>query len=157
MYSRCVLYNALCGSIADCLLSTGAWPKLEFLWLRGNGVDVAALPAPAQSKCPSLYYLNLIENRLSSEDFRLMGGVATCDEPRDMCRHVWPKLRHLNISDTCLGIADGVSQFCMCCLLCLAFDCNQFGCQRNLRRFNTTDSSLRYISVDELMCRYQEL
>ncbi len=62
-----------------------------------------------------------------------------------MCRHVWPKLRHLNISDTCLGIADGVSQFCMCCLLCPAFDCNQFGCQRNLRRFNTTDSSLRYI------------
>ncbi len=91
------LNYALCGSIADCLvlLSTGTWPQLELLWLGGNGVDVTALPALANSKWPSLHYLNLIHNPLSSDDFRLMGGDATCDEPRDMCRNVWPKLQLL--------------------------------------------------------------
>lgn len=91
------LTNALCGSITDCLvlLSTGAWPQLGLLWLGGNGVDVTALPALAKSKWPSLYCLNLEDTRLSSDDFRLMGGDAACDEPRDICRKVSPKLRFL--------------------------------------------------------------
>ena len=92
------LNSALCGSIADCLvlLSTGAWPQLELLWLGGNGVDVTALPALAKSKWPSLCYLNLDDNCLSSDSSRLMGGDAACDEPRDMCRNVWPKLHLLD-------------------------------------------------------------
>ncbi len=92
------LNSALCGSITDCLilLSTGAWPQLDVLWLRGNGVDVTALSALAKSKWPSLYYLNLTNNCLSCDDFRLVGGDATCDTPRDMCRSVWPKLHHLD-------------------------------------------------------------
>ena len=87
------LNYALCGSIVDCLvlLSTGTWPQLELLWLGGNGGDVTALPALAKSNWPSLHYLNFIDNRLSSDDFRMMGGDATCDKPRDMCRNVWPK------------------------------------------------------------------
>jgi len=91
------LDSALCGSIADCLvlLSTGAWPQLGSLWLSGNGGDVTALAALAKSKWPSLRYLDLADNQISSDDFGLMGGDATCDKPRDMCRHVWPKLRHL--------------------------------------------------------------
>ena len=92
------LNSALCGSIADCLvlLSTGAWLQLEYLWLSKNGVDVTALSALATSKWPALYYLNLVNNLLSSDNFRLMGGDATCDTPRDMCRSVWPKLHHLD-------------------------------------------------------------
>ncbi len=77
------------------LLSTGDWPQLEVLCLSENGVDVTTLPALAKSKWPSLSYLNLADNLLSRGDFRLMGGDATCDEPRDMCRHVWPKLHRL--------------------------------------------------------------
>ncbi len=92
------LNRALCGSIADCLvvLSTGAWPQLELLWLGANGVDVTALPALAKSKWPSLFYLNLHHNCLSSDDFRLMGGDAACDEPRDICRKVWPRLHSVD-------------------------------------------------------------
>lgn len=91
------LTHALCGSITDCLvlLSTGAWPQLGLLWLGGNGVDVTALPALAKSKWPSWYCLNLEDNRLSSDDFRLMGNDAACDEPRDICRKIRPKLRFL--------------------------------------------------------------
>ena len=53
-----LLYSALCGYIADCLvlLSTGDWPQLEVLCLSGNGVDVTTLPALAKSKWPSLSY-----------------------------------------------------------------------------------------------------
>lgn len=89
------LNSALSGSIADSLslLSKGAWPLLELLWLVDNEVDVTALPALAQSKWPALHYLNLSHNSLSCDDFRLMGGDAACDEPRDMCRNVWPKLQ----------------------------------------------------------------
>ncbi len=92
------LRNALCSSITDCLvlLSTGAWPQLEVLWLRGNGVDVTALSALAKSKWTSLYYLNLTNNRLSRDDFRLMGADAACVKSRDMCRNVWPKLHFLD-------------------------------------------------------------
>ena len=48
------LNSALCGSIADrlVLLSTGAWPQLQLLWLGGHGVDVTALPALAKSGHP---------------------------------------------------------------------------------------------------------
>ncbi len=92
------LHSALCGSIADCLvlLSTGAWPQLKYLELAANGVDVTALPALAKSRWPSLHYLNLSYNGLSSDDFRLIGSDATCDEPRDICRKVWPELRVLS-------------------------------------------------------------
>ena len=92
------LKNALYGSITDCLvlLSTGDWPQLEVLWLRGNEVDATALSALAKSKWPSLYYLNLTNNRLSRDDFRLMGADAACIKTRDMCRNVWPKLHVLD-------------------------------------------------------------
>jgi len=91
------LNSALCGSIADCLvlLSTGAWPQLEFLWLSDNRVDATFLPALAKSKWPSLHYLDLSCNGLSSDDFRLITGDAACADPRSMCRKVWPKLRLL--------------------------------------------------------------
>ena len=91
------LNKSLCGCIAYCLvlLSTGAWPQLKFLWLRESKVDVTALPALAKSKWPSLYYLDLSHNCLSRHTFRLMGGDAACYEPRDICRHVWPKLHTL--------------------------------------------------------------
>ncbi len=91
------LNRALCGSIADCLvvLSTGNWPQLKFLWLVANEVDVTALPALAKSNWPSLFCLDLMYNPSSSDDFRLMGGDAACDEPRDICRKVWPKLQFL--------------------------------------------------------------
>lgn len=91
------LHSALCVSIADCLilLSTGAWPQSKYLELGANGVDVTALSALTRSKWPSLYFLHLPHNCLSS-DFRLMGGGAACDEPRDACRKVWPKLRFLS-------------------------------------------------------------
>ena len=92
------LRTTLCGSIADCLglLSTGPWLQLELLWMGENGVDVTALPALAQSKWPSLYHLDLADNHLSSNDFRVMGGEASCDDPRDMCRNIWPKLHLLD-------------------------------------------------------------
>lgn len=91
------LTSALCGSVADCLvlLSIGAWPQLNFLWLGANGVDASALPALTKSKWPSLYYVNLSYNRLSHDDFKLVGGGAACVEPRDMCRKLWPKLQFL--------------------------------------------------------------
>ena len=60
-----------------------------------NKVDVTPLPALAKSKWPSLYYLNLVDNRLSSDDFKVLGGDAACDVPRDRCRNVWPKLHVL--------------------------------------------------------------
>ena len=92
------LNRALCGSIADCLglLSTADWLQLEFLWLGANGVDATALPALAKSRWPSLYHVNLKYNRLSRDDFKLMGGDAACDEPRDICRKFWPKLHSVN-------------------------------------------------------------
>ncbi len=88
------LNSALCGSIADCLvlLSTGAWPQLAFLWLRKNRVDATVLPALAKSNWPSLYCVYLSGNGVSRDDFRLMGGDAACDEPRDICRKFWPEL-----------------------------------------------------------------
>ena len=95
--------NALYGSITDCLvlLSTGDWPQLEFLWQVQTGlwhpeVDATALSALAKSKWPSLYYLNLTNNRLSRGDFRLVGADAACIKTRDMCRNVWPKLHVLD-------------------------------------------------------------
>jgi len=92
------LNRALCGSIADCLglLSTGDWLQLEFLWLGANGVDATALPALAKSRWPSLYHVNLKYNHLSRDDFKLMGGDAACDEPRDICRKFWPKMHSVD-------------------------------------------------------------
>ena len=97
------LHSAWCGPIADCLvlLSTGSWPQLNYLELGANGVDVTALSALARSKWPS--FLKLCHNCLSDDDFRLMGGDdfrlmgggAAGDEPRDICRKIWPKLRCL--------------------------------------------------------------
>ncbi len=79
-------HSALCGSIADCLglLSAGVWLQLKYLELGANGVDVTALSALARSKWPSLYFLCLPHNGLLMDDFKLMGGGAACDEPRDI-------------------------------------------------------------------------
>lgn len=94
------LNSALCGSTADCivLLSTGAWPQLAFLWLSQNRVNARSLHALAKGKWPSLYYVSLIFNNLSRNDFRLMdaGGDAACDEPRDICRKFWPQLHSVD-------------------------------------------------------------
>ena len=58
-------------------------------------MDATFLPALAKSKWPSLHYLDLSCNGLSSDDFRLITGDAACADPRSMCRKVWPKLRLL--------------------------------------------------------------